>query len=149
MGAGTRAWRSWTVGWAVFALLLEAAVPMLASAAAHLQGVPVAQVCDVYGVRTALPDHPHHEPAAHHESSHAGHDPPAPSEQGPHGAAGDAGTHCALVALGALAAGADPSPSPTVRGEAVRSPAAPPRVPGHDATARWIARLKHGPPSPA
>ncbi|MEO7336348.1 MAG: hypothetical protein ABIV63_07195 [Caldimonas sp.] len=43
----------WTLHVAVFALMLKAAVPLLASAAAQLQGKATADVCDVYGV--ALP----------------------------------------------------------------------------------------------
>ena len=65
-----RASRSWTIVLAVFALLLKAAVPMLASAAAHLHGVPVAQICDVYGVQTVVDAAA--DPHAGHEG-HAGH----------------------------------------------------------------------------
>jgi hypothetical protein len=39
----------------VLLLLFKAAVPLMASAAASLQGRPVAEICDIYGV--ALPAH--------------------------------------------------------------------------------------------
>ena len=44
----------WIVLLAVLALLLKAAVPLLASAAARLQGVAVGEVCELYGVAPAL-----------------------------------------------------------------------------------------------
>ena len=140
-----RAWRSWTVGVAVFALLLKAAVPMLASAAAHLQGVPVAEVCDVYGVQTVLSGHVHDHAAEHH-AGHAGHDD-TPADKGSHASAGDATTHCALVALGALAS-AHPLAGPVSSHQSETSSPAKPALepPGRDATALWVARMKQGPP---
>jgi hypothetical protein len=46
---------------AIGGLLLNAATPLLADAAATLRGVPVGEICDVWGVR--LPDPPVHEHA--------------------------------------------------------------------------------------
>ena len=65
----------------VAALLLKSAVPMLASAAAGLQGRATAEVCDVYGVDMSklaarslvtVSEHAHHAPPAHH-ADHADH----------------------------------------------------------------------------
>jgi hypothetical protein len=139
-----RALRSWTVGLAVFALLLKAAVPMLASAAARLQGVPVAQVCDIYGVQTVLDAAA--DPQAGHEG-HAGHGD-APGDGGSH-AAGDADSHCALVALGVFTAGEPPALPPYDAREPARHVPAADASHRHDAAALWVARLKQGPPSPA
>jgi hypothetical protein len=139
-----RALRSWTVGLAVFALLLKAAVPMLASAAARLQGVPVAQVCDIYGVQTVLDAAA--DPHAGHEG-HAGHGD-APGDGGSH-AAGDADSHCALVALGVFTAGEPPALPPYDAREPARHVPAADASHRHDAAALWVARLKQGPPSPA
>ena len=94
----------WTVHVAVLLLLLKAAVPLLASAAADLQGKGVGEICQIYGVVLAKADphaehgsHAHHVHHAHHEASQA----PAgesPSEHPPGGHAG--GDHCTLTALG-------------------------------------------------
>jgi hypothetical protein len=146
---------------AVFALLLEAAVPLLASAAARLQGVPVAAICEVYGVRTVRAG----EAAADPHAGHAGHPDPdgragpaggevppgpdAPADSGSH-ASGDAGSSCALLALGALAAWHAPAaalPRGLAQGASVGRFTSQ-RLPG-DATALWVARLKHGPPASA
>jgi hypothetical protein len=130
----------WTVTLAVVALLLKAAVPMLASAAAQLQGKSVAQVCDVYGV--ALPqqhDHAQHaEHAAHHGGHHSGSD-----------AATHKSDHCALTALAAFAAHdvALASLPPAPRSAGVETPATFPAI--RDACAAWAARLKQGPPAAA
>ena len=144
--ASTTAWRRWTASVAVFALLLKAAVPLLATAAAHLQGVAVAQICDVYGVRTVLPADPH-DHASHQADAHAGHDHSGTA--GSHGGAADASTHCVLVALGAMAAWqatAMPVHHAVEPAHAVPEPAQARR---HDATALWVARMKHGPPPAA
>ena len=62
----------------VAALLVKSAVPMLASAAAGLQGRATAEVCDVYGVDTSmLPARSHATaPTSSHEAhpSHHAHD---------------------------------------------------------------------------
>jgi hypothetical protein len=140
----------WVVHLAILALLLKAAVPLLASAAARLQGVAVAQVCEVYGVALlpATASHPHAAGHAAHEH-HALHAQASDPASKPHGSDAGAhhGEHCALGALAALA----PPFS-----DAVAVPAAAPwqdTAPGpmaagapRDACARWVARLKHGPP---
>jgi hypothetical protein len=111
------------------ALLLKAAMPMLASASAHVQGKAVVEVCTVYGVSLVALD---------------GQDPaPVPDHLAGHGA-----QHCTLSALTALiepptgAAMALPAPLPAEPAPAVQArPLAP------DASAAWVARLKHGPPA--
>ena len=107
------------------ALLLKAAVPLLASASAEVQGKALVEVCTVYGVKTITldggqaPDHP----ATH------------------------AGDHCALSAVMALAAPQPAAVASVAPREAQALPA--PRVASAapDASARWRAQLKQGPPS--
>jgi hypothetical protein len=145
---GARRLTSWLF---VAALLLKSAVPMLASAAAGLQGKATAEVCDVYGVdmssRDAHAHHADHAGHAHHVhgDAMAADSAPAPSPHGPTSRVGH-GDHCALSAL-AFAIAAETS-----------APAAPLAEPllalsghGHsaapvDAAARWAAQLRHGPP---
>lgn len=110
------------------ALLLKAAMPMLASASAHAQGKAVVEVCTVYGVSLVALDGQDPAPASDHLVDHG--DP-----------------HCALSALTALieppadAATALPSPRPADGAQPMHArPLAP------DASAVWVARLKHGPP---
>lgn len=111
---------------AVCALMLKAAVPLLATTAAHAQGKALVEVCTVYGVATVMLDG----------------QPEAPEHVLPH--AGDA---CVLSAL--LAFGHD---GPSLHAGDMRvACAAPPLAAAttahrHDATAAWAARLKHGPP---
>jgi hypothetical protein len=142
----SRGLRQWTVFAAVFVLLLKAAVPLFASTAASLQGVSVAEVCTVYGVRMvaldatqadehALGIHPHH---------HDGDGGPGSGSQldGSHG-----GNHCALTALAALAP-QETEPiglSHTGSGSAPQPADSRPSI--HDAAAAWAARLWHGPPA--
>jgi hypothetical protein len=118
------------------ALLLKAAVPMLASTAAQLQGKTVAEVCPLYGVATVIASAGEH--AGHH---HGGDDAPANHPQSAHG-----GDHCALAGLGVFAPSNSTAPVGTVDGDDQASP--PPRTADNlpDACARWVARLKHGPP---
>jgi hypothetical protein len=123
--------------WCLAALLvLKAAVPLLAAAAATQRGVSLAQVCTVYGVRTAaavaaMPADPVH--------------PAAPGDTLPdHGA----GQHCALASL---AGGPLPDALPAVLVHA------PPLVPlheaharavlPHDAALRWLSARLHAPPT--
>lgn len=111
------------------ALLLKAAVPVLASASAEAQGKAVAEVCTVYGVKTVALGG---EPAPDHAPDHAL----------PH-----AGDHCALSAAMALAA---PQPAAIATVPPDISPLLPPpqrQVAAPDASARWQARLKQGPPA--
>jgi hypothetical protein len=112
--------------------------------------VPVAEVCDIYGVRTVLAGAMHDHAAGHHadHAGHAEHDD-TPAEKGSHASAGDATTHCALVALGALAS-AHPSAGPVShQGEASSTPQPTLEPPGRDATALWVAGMKQGPPTAA
>jgi hypothetical protein len=121
---------------AAWALLLQAAAPMLAAWAAQRQGVAVAEICELHGV--AMP-----RTASHAKT--AGDDDSSPS--GHHGTAAG---HCALLALGAFAPpGANiplPASAPAPRHCAARVALATPR---QDDCARWIARLHHGPPAKA
>ena len=112
---------------AMCALLLKAAVPMLASASAQMQGKTLVEVCTVYGVATvALDDQgstPEHDATVHN------------------------GDHCALNALMALAA---PDAAAPLVFTALPSAASLPPHPSSqapDACATWVARLKHGPPA--
>jgi hypothetical protein len=111
------------------ALLLKAAMPLLASASAQMQGKTLVEVCTVYGVSLVPLGGDRHEPAPDHGSAH-GFD------------------HCALTALTALA-----TPEPMtldVAAARLHEIAAPLTYPGPlapDACAAWGARLKHGPPA--
>lgn len=120
--------------WAFAALLLlRAAMPMLATASAGLQGRDLVEVCSVYGAKLVSLDG-----GAEHRS--------APSDpMADHG-----GDHCALNALAALAHPPVPLPLalPTSPGRAPPGLSASSRA-GLDACARWVARLKHGPPEVA
>jgi hypothetical protein len=118
--------------WALWAfaaaLLLKAAMPWLASASAEMQGKALVEVCTVYGVSLKPLDHDSHS---------------APD----HGAAHD-DAQCSLNALTALGTFTPPSLAP-VQGD-VRTPSPPvasasSEVP--DASAAWVARLRHGPPA--
>jgi hypothetical protein len=75
----------------VAALLIKSAVPMLASAAAGLQGRATAEVCDVYGVDTSMlgarslaagADHSEHA----HQADHRYHEGQASTTHQAHGA---------------------------------------------------------------
>jgi hypothetical protein len=156
------------------ALALKSAVPMLAAVAAGLQGKPVAEICDVYGVattslggrgasaivaRAAVPmAHVHADAHGHAHGGTHGHmhgeatatavapahgDSPAPDHR--HG--GQAGDHCALTGLVAIAATDPPALASLVGDDAPR--VALPRARGvlRDAAARWAALLGHGPPA--
>jgi hypothetical protein len=121
----------WALWLFAAALLLKAAMPMLASASAHAQGKAVVEVCTVYGVSLVALDGQDPAPASDHLVDHGA-------------------QHCALGALAALieppadAAIALPSPQPA---ESTRF-GQPQRL-APDASAAWIARLKHGPPATA
>ncbi len=125
-----------TLGWALglaFALLLKAAVPMLAVAAADAQGKALFEVCSAYGVRTVAPDR------------QAGQ--PAPLEH-PAGAAAHGGEHCALAGLLVLAApGCSGAVAPAAASQAGGRLALRAAAPPPDAAADWAARLQHGPPA--
>lgn len=142
----SRSWPSRFALWAaVFALLLKGAVPMFAAAAAHLQGVPVAEVCPVYGVSLASAHQPHgsHDEHAHH---HHAHDHRQGEDHKGHELAAH-GDHCALTALASLAGPDDVewAVAPAMHAVSAIPLHAADSVP--DACARWVARLKHGPPT--
>ena len=111
-------------------LLLKAAMPMLAGAAAQAQGKALVEVCTTYGVSLVpLDGQGDQTPASEHTIAHAG-------------------DHCALSALAALAAPG--SPELAVAGAPLREALgrrAHSSSPAHDACATWVARLKHGPPA--
>lgn len=123
-----RAWRAWP--WLLAAaLLLRAAVPLIATAAAQRQGLTLAEVCSVYGVRMVAVD--------------AGH-----GVQGDEQGAAVAHAGCALAFL----AGTAPSPDePALPRRACVARAAPPTLadrepPPPDAQRRWLAARMHEPP---
>ena len=128
--------------WCLVAMLvLKAAVPLLAAVAADRRGVPLAQVCTVYGVRTAA--------AAGVAAVHAGHpDPSHPADsQGETLPSHGGGEHCALAAL---AGGPLPAAVPSVLAHAppqvalaTQRVAAP--LPA-DAVLRWLSARLHAPP---
>jgi hypothetical protein len=112
---------------AMCALLLKAAVPMLASASAQMQGKTLVEVCTVYGVATVALDDKGSTPA-HDASAHNG-------------------DHCALNAAMALAAPAVAAPLVFIALPAATAPLSHPSSQAPDACATWVARLKHGPPA--
>ena len=113
---------------AMCALLLKAAVPMLASASAQVQGKTLVEVCTVYGVATVALDDQESQPLPEHAQAHSG-------------------DHCALTALMAFAAPeAQPLAVPGARPTAA-PPLSHPSAQAPDACATWVARLKHGPPA--
>jgi hypothetical protein len=137
-----KTWSSRMALWvAVCTLLLKAAVPLLASASAQLQGKSVGEVCTVYGVVLPSTVHAHH----HHHADGAGGPDHAP-DHGSHepGAHGD---HCALTALAALA----PPDMPQLalpRARQCDGIVPLPVFAGiRDACSLWVARMKQGPPA--
>jgi hypothetical protein len=153
----------WTAALAVVALLLKAAVPMLAGAVAQWRGVPVAALCEVYGVRTVVAGAVvGHDPHAGHVAHADGHAAPAgdvanvdgdraPSDHGSHRTLAHAGDHCPLNALGPLVGPDAPAGGAlgVVRAPAQRAAAKAAPVAYADASARWTARLKQEPPASA
>jgi hypothetical protein len=116
----------------VLAVLLKAAVPMLAATAAQLQGAAMADVCSVYGVRSAP------SPSAAPAELAAGAESHAHSDK-----------HCVLTPL----LGAS-TPLPTrVAARLTAQLAAAPERPAplaaapHDASQRWLAHRLHAPPA--
>ncbi len=139
----------------VLALLLKSAIPLFASWSAQLQGKAVAEVCDVYGV--ALPaqaGHVGHDMHAMH-GAHAMHAIHAMASEHPddapphrHDPSSHAGDHCVLSGLVAFAgvAGDLPALPSAARRDLVHALAWSAEPIGADASARWAARLGHGPP---
>jgi hypothetical protein len=109
-------------------LLLKAAMPMLASTAAQVQGKALVEVCTTYGVSLVAPDGTAPDP-----------------DSGPGAHAAD---HCVLSALPGLVP-LDAAPlrvaDPAAQ-ESVASPSSASAETIPDAAARWAARLEHGPP---
>ncbi|HEX6707961.1 MAG TPA: DUF2946 family protein [Albitalea sp.] len=136
-----RSWSSRFALWlAACALLLKAAVPLLASAAAAHQGRSVAEVCSVYGVALPSRQDPH---AGHHH--HAGHG--SGDEHRSHALAAHGSDHCALSALASFA---PPDALPAALPQPLRLPAPRPLADrlslAADDCAAWVAQLHHGPP---
>jgi hypothetical protein len=138
-----RRWSSRIAVWgAVCGLLLRAAVPLFAAGAAQLRGIPIAEVCPVYGVAMPAAPRAMHADHAHHHGDHAGHE-----DHGTHSTAVHTGDHCALTALAVFAA-------PEHRAQAIDAAHAI-RAEGQgehgcavrDRCAVWAARLEHGPPT--
>ncbi|HEY9067820.1 MAG TPA: hypothetical protein VIO33_22740 [Burkholderiaceae bacterium] len=110
-------------------LLLKAAMPMLASAAAQAQGKALVEVCTTYGVSLMPLDGSAPDPDPGHSGTQAA-------------------DHCALTALPALVP-FDAPPLGVVARASTAERAAPVQVlvePRPDAAARWAAQLEHGPP---
>ena len=119
----------------VWAMLLQAAVPMLAAWAAQRQGVPVGEVCEVHGV--AMPRTSDAATVAHEGD-----------DDTPLGATHASGSsHCALLALGALAPPMALPPANPPRTKAIAGESRIAQAQERDDQARWIARLHHGPPT--
>lgn len=115
---------------AAFLLLLKAAMPWVASNAALASGVQLVEVCTVYGVQMKpLTGGDQGDAPSGPTSSHVGPD------------------HCSLSSFGAWVPPSVPA-SPlqpaacTSETLVARSPLCGP----HDASARWVAGLKHAPP---
>ena len=120
--------RAWL--WAMVALLLlKAAVPLLAMAAAQSRGVALVEVCSVYGVRTVAVD--------------------GPAEPAPIHAAGEG--HCTLASLLGPWAPVPAAALPQIPiSAAIDGPTVelggPPRA---DASQRWLTAQLHAPPHTA
>ena len=125
-----RSARSW-VWWLALALVIQGAAPLLAALAAGSQGVALAEICSVYGMRVVAASE-----ADDHESS-----PLSPQHAG-------GGAHCPLVSL--LAGLAPPPGLPAVElhapARARERPVAVHATLPLDASRRWLARRLHAPP---
>ena len=141
----------------VAALLLKSAVPMLASAAAGLQGRATAEVCDVYGVDMSklgarspvtVVEHAHHADHGHHSEADAA---PASADRAPaHGPASrvaHGGDHCALSALAFALASDAPAVAARPATVAPMPAGGATAAPVVDPAARWAAQLQHAPPA--
>ncbi|MEO8311749.1 MAG: hypothetical protein ABI520_11290 [Caldimonas sp.] len=133
----------------VCALVLKGAIPLFASWSAHLQGKGVAEVCDVYGI--ALPGQGVHDMHAMH-GMHTMKGSPSPTsgdEPRRHEPAGHSGDHCVLGALVAFAGDLGGGPTLPVaqrRSRPIGSAWTVETIRA-DSSARWAARLGHGPPA--
>jgi len=124
-GRWGRRHRSAWIGVAAVALVLKAAVPLLAALAAHAQGKAVAEICEIYGVRTvamsAFASPAPSAPADHgHPAGHTGHADPAVHSGHAHaGHAAHEGhaAHAGHVHTAHVQAGADaPAHAPAAHG---------------------------------
>jgi hypothetical protein len=128
-------------------VVLKAAVPLLASAAASLRDVATVEVCTVYGVQTVAL-----EPAAADEMGHHadGHDM-AGDGAAPHTPAAtlEHREHCALSpALGKLLCATTPVAAVLLHAPQLpRIALPPPPLPPRDASLAWLARHTHAPPA--
>lgn len=116
----------------VGAVLLKAAVPLLAATAAVQQGAAMADVCSVYGVRTALPGAVTTAPVASDSS-------PDPTH---------ADAHCALAPLlgaSSLLAALPPADLKPASVTAL-TPLERVRPTPPDASQRWLVHRLHAPP---
>ncbi|NUZ06804.1 hypothetical protein HQN59_13650 [Schlegelella sp. ID0723] len=155
----SRRQKHWTVRLAVALLLLGSAVPLLASAAAALQGRGVGEICSIYGVVLPAPDvpatgadaqhhaaHTHHHHADAHAAAGGTTDPSGDGEEGSKLHAGG-GQHCVLSALAVLAGGGVPCADALAPQLAAAPSTWTDGEPGPDAVDRWAARLRHAPPA--
>lgn len=115
-------WAAWAFA---LALLLKAAMPMLASGSAQLQGKALVEVCTVYGVATLTLD-----------AGDAGHE----------SAPGHASDHCALSGLTALAGVTLQTTMPPAQRASAAGQAMADAAHVADRCATWMARLEHAPP---
>jgi hypothetical protein len=138
----------WVCWIALAALLLRGAMPLLATGAAHLQGVDVGSVCPVVGVVLPEPFRDAHAGHGHHAV-----DPAEPVDAGEH-APGSGATHegdrCAITALAEFAGwhaelvAVAGHQQPTVVSSVEQR-----RPDWADGSAMWVAGHKQGPPSSA
>lgn len=136
----------WPIWAFVAALLLQAAMPFVADAAARVQGKPIGEICPVYGVALPQPHGTHDGHAAHHEG-HGAHDGSPQHDHGGHRGHEHGDAHCALTGLSTMAASAPPVlPMASARPIEMPPRVAVPPPRGLDASALWTARRKHGPP---
>jgi hypothetical protein len=157
-------------------LLLNAATPLLASAAATIRGVSIGEICDVYGFRASEPTTTQHAAGAphHHHAMPVSADADDAAASAMHGGASEVasmdgdpaievvapaephshspahhgvGDHCALTALATFA----PPALPPVPPVAPTTAHAIGRTFASDdvifdAVTSWALRLKRGPP---
>ena len=117
----------------VLLILFKAAAPLLASAAAGLQGRPLAEVCTVYGVATvALDATPEPRGADRRQPDDLHHQ----------------GDGCLLTAVGAMMATGTAGTEWSVQAPAEAAYDGLLSLPlrGPDASTRWAQRKWHGPP---
>jgi hypothetical protein len=143
----------WIVHLTVLLLLLKAAVPLLASSAAYLQGKGVGEICEIYGVVLTKPganaehgEHAHHAHRMNHGEELASGEEPWSRQQKHSSGVHPGGDHCALTALGVFGttdcSAAFSAPATSSSGQPSWHAASR----AHDASRLWAARLQHGPP---